>query len=197
MDRLPKLAPLLAAGALAALACANPFADPPAGDAGDVATPPPEEPPPDAPPPGGWIKDGVIYDKDGSVYGCVGGGNACAGPPAGQTDAAEQELDLCGAVDAIRDAQLDHRDRTGRYVAVPATPRAVDRLDESAVAVPAQNGFAAIGWSPPSPTRATFWVDVTDGGFEVHGLALVRADTWLHCFATAEQGAVDTPWRPR
>ncbi len=188
----------LATAGLFALACGDPLpADRPRpGAASDVATPPPP-PDTDRPPPGGWIADGVIYDRDGSVYGCVGGGNACAGPPAGTTDEVEQELDLCGDVDAIRDAELDLRDRTGAYRAVKPTPRPVDQLDEHAVAWPAKSGFAALGWAPGGSTRATFWVDTTGDGFEVHGLALVRAGTWLHCFATAEQGAIDTPWRPR
>lgn len=191
----------LAAGGIFALACANPFGDdaPAApGAAADVATPA-DDPltAADRPPPGGWIADGVIYDKDGAVYGCVGGGNACAGPPAGATDVVEQELDLCGNVDAIRDAELEWRDRNGAYVAAKPTPRDPDALTEAAVAWPTTSPFATLGWSPGGPTRATYWVDVTGEGFEAHGLALVRAEVWLHCYANADQGAVDTPWRAR
>ena len=196
MERPPHSTPLVVAGLLATLACANPFAEPPSAPEPSLPSAP-VEPPAERPPPGGWIADGVIYAADGSVYGCVGGGNACAGPTAGQTAEEEADLDLCGAVDAIRDAELDHRDRTGRYLAVPPTPRAPSAVDLSAVAVPARTPFAELGWAPPSPTRASFWVDVTDDGFEAHGLALTGPDRWLHCFATADRGAVDTPWRPR
>lgn len=182
-----------------ALACANPFdtPTPPSPPTADVKTP---EPPgaDEQPPPGGWIKEGVIYAADGTVYGCVGGGNWCAGPPPGeaaQVDAAP--VDLCADVDAIRDAQLDHRDRGGPFRAVKPTPRAVDKLDATAVPWPAKSGFAAIGWSPGGATRATYWVDATADGFEVHGLARNPDGTYTHCFATAEMGAVDTPWRPR
>jgi hypothetical protein len=61
--------------------------------ASDVATPPPapvepaptpavEEPLGDEQAPvGGWIQDEVLYDADGNVYGCVGGGNWCASAP--------------------------------------------------------------------------------------------------------------------
>jgi hypothetical protein len=46
------------------------------------AAPPAEEPLGDEQPPaGGWIQDEVLYDADGNVYGCVGGGNWCASSP--------------------------------------------------------------------------------------------------------------------
>lgn len=69
-------------------------------DEADVTTTPPPAPPPEAPaappptpaaeellqeeqpPAGGWIQDEVIYDAEGKVYGCVGGGNWCASSPA-------------------------------------------------------------------------------------------------------------------
>ncbi|MES2638034.1 MAG: hypothetical protein V4850_01070 [Myxococcota bacterium] len=64
----------------------------------DVSTPSPPPPVevPVAPPPepaveeviaeevapaGGWIQDEVIYDAEGKVYGCVGGGNWCGNSP--------------------------------------------------------------------------------------------------------------------
>ena len=55
--------------------------------------PPTEVPTEAAPPPmpdegfvekapeGGWIQDEVIYDAEGNVYGCMGGGNWCAKAP--------------------------------------------------------------------------------------------------------------------
>ncbi|MDP2307453.1 MAG: hypothetical protein Q8P18_15610 [Pseudomonadota bacterium] len=44
--------------------------------------PPPEEPlGEEQPPAGGWIQDEVIYDAEGKVYGCVGGGNWCGNSP--------------------------------------------------------------------------------------------------------------------
>ena len=35
----------------------------------------------DTPSPGGWIQDEVMYDAQGNVEGCVGGGNWCASAP--------------------------------------------------------------------------------------------------------------------
>ncbi|MFN7144853.1 MAG: hypothetical protein ACK4YP_13840 [Myxococcota bacterium] len=197
MHRPSALVALLLLGL--ALACADPFdaPPPPSTPAADVKTPAPAEDT-EEPPPGGWIRDGVIYAADGTIYGCVGGGNWCAGPPPGEAPQAEPApLDLCADVDAIRDAELDHRDRSGAFRAVKPTPRSVDELDATAVPWPAKSGFAAIGWSPGGPTRATYWVDASGDGFEVHGLAKNADGTYAHCFATAELGAVDTPWRPR
>jgi hypothetical protein len=82
---------------LAGLACTGgpPDADrttlPPAPMPAPAPVPPPAPRPPspeDGPPaeetapPGGWIQDEVIYDAQGNVYGCQGGGNWCAGAPA-------------------------------------------------------------------------------------------------------------------
>ncbi|MDP2313134.1 MAG: hypothetical protein Q8P41_09540 [Pseudomonadota bacterium] len=87
------LRPALLVSFLAILACSG---GPEDGDRFTPVPPPAPEPEPPAapaPPPeevipeekapvGGWIQDEVIYDADGSVYGCVGGGNWCASSPA-------------------------------------------------------------------------------------------------------------------
>lgn len=188
------LAPLTAL-LLAALACGDPAPKPlphPPEPVGDVETPPlpPEPPAEDSPPPGGWIKDGVIYAADGSVYGCVGGGNACAGPPAGFTE----QGDLCEMVDALRDAELAWRDEHHTWKLVKPTPRSPGVLDGKAVDWPKRSGFAELGWSPGPRTHGTFWVDAAGDGIEIHGL--IRDDQgWRHCFATDGSTAVDTPWR--
>jgi hypothetical protein len=57
-------------------------APPPAKVAPAPAPAEPDGPPPEeTPPAGGWIQDEVIYDAQGDVYGCVGGGNWCANSP--------------------------------------------------------------------------------------------------------------------
>lgn len=86
------LRPVLASALLAILACSGG-----APEEADVVTAPPlpvptepaapapalEEPLGDEQPPaGGWIQDEVIYDAEGKVYGCVGGGNWCGSSPA-------------------------------------------------------------------------------------------------------------------
>lgn len=80
---------------LAALALVSILACAGGPEEADIATPPPEvqAPPPEPapapeappvveqPPAGGWIQDEVIYDAEGNVYGCVGGGNWCSDSP--------------------------------------------------------------------------------------------------------------------
>jgi hypothetical protein len=190
-----RLAAALALLLLSALACGDPARPerpaetPPAADI-ETPKPPTEEPPAETPPPGGWIADGVIYARDGSVYGCVGGGNSCAGPPAGFT---EQE-DLCESVDAIRDAELAWKDEHHTWKLVKPTPRRAHDLDGKAVDWPKRSGFAELGWSPGPRTQGAWWVAAAGDGIEIHGL--IRDDKgWRHCFATDMATAVDTPWR--
>ena len=60
----------------------EPAAPPPAAPAPPPPTLPEGPPSETTAPPGGWIQDEVIYDAQGNVYGCYGGGNWCSRAPA-------------------------------------------------------------------------------------------------------------------
>lgn len=75
-------------------------------------------------PEGGRVADGVIYDAKGEIWGCVSGGNDCAGPPVGMMDAPAEivpQTPIPWAVESANDwLTLPWRQNIDNYGELPA-----------------------------------------------------------------------------
>lgn len=105
-------------------------------------------------------------------------------PPAASPAAA-----LVADVDTLRIAELTWRDVTDAYLPCGSEAEARAAIDAGAPSRPAC--LETLGFRPPDAGTA-FWVTVTDGGFEAHGVARHDGDV-LHAVATESQPAALRP----
>ncbi len=73
-------------------------------------------------------------------------------------------------VDSIKVAELRFHEANGAYHPVPLpVPRPVEALDSNSMEWPATSDFEPLGIRPKDGVRGTYWVELTDDDFLVHG----------------------------
>ena len=74
-------------------------------------------------------------------------------------------------VDGIKTAQMAHDAAFDTFVAVPVpVPRPVSDVDGEKLPWPTGSDFDTLGWAPDGPVSGTYWVEVVDREFIVHGV---------------------------
>ena len=79
-------------------------------------------------------------------------------------------------VDGIKMAELSYDAAFDGFVAVPAEPRGPASVGKEPKAWESTGDWSRLGWTPDEPVRGSYWVDVTPGGFTVHGVCDVDGD---------------------
>ncbi len=87
-----------------------------------------------------------------------------------------KRAEVPGNVDGIRTAEMAYDAAFDAYVEVPAWPRPVTSLGKTAVEWQENKAWQDLGWRPDGQVRGTYWVEVSGGDFEVHGLCDVDGD---------------------
>ncbi len=81
-----------------------------------------------------------------------------------------RSMELERLMPSLREAEEDHRDRTGHYLALPPTPRPLAHLSAKAVRWVGGPGWDDLPFEPPEDVRGTYWVEIDEEGqVLVHG----------------------------
>ena len=97
-----------------------------------------------------------------------------------------KRAELPSNVDGIKTAELAYDAEFDQFVAVSAPhPRAIEALSKAQAPWGPGSAFETLAWYPDEMVRGTYWVEVSDTDFVVHGVADIDGDGVLsHYTAT-------------